>query len=85
MDFRAHPGTILDRVDYRKESFLIQRAGKPKAVLIPVALYQIVQRARQRLIAANGAAQKAFRAVGVGKMSGEITKATKEVRHYAAS
>lgn len=85
MDFRTNPGTILDRVDYRKESFLIERAGKPKAVLIPVSLYLIIEKARQRMIAANRDAQKAFRVVNQKKIRGEINKAIKEVRTYAAS
>ncbi len=85
MDFRANPGTILDRVDYRKESFLIERAGKPKAVLIPVSLYQVVEQARQRIVTANRTIQKAFRSVNQTKMSGEINKAMTEVRNHAAA
>lgn len=85
MDLRTSPGTILDRVDYRKESFLIERAGKPKAVLIPISLYQLVEQARRRLFAATRDAQKAFRAAGQKKTRVEINKAIQEIRRYAAS
>lgn len=43
MQLRSNPGTVLDRVDYRRESFIIKRAGKPKAVLIPVSQYKVFQ------------------------------------------
>jgi prevent-host-death family protein len=40
MDLRKEPGTFLDRVDYRRERFIVQRAGKPKAVLISLADFE---------------------------------------------
>jgi prevent-host-death family protein len=39
MDLRKEPGTILDRVDLRQETLVIERAGKRKAVLVPAPLY----------------------------------------------
>ena len=47
MELRSNPGTVLDRVDYKQETFIIERAGKPKAVLVPVAYYNELQRVRQ--------------------------------------
>lgn len=47
MELRSNPGTVLDRVDYRNESFIIERAGKPKAVLIPVYDYQKLLRIKK--------------------------------------
>ena len=47
MDLRSNPGTILDRVDYKQESFVIERAGKPKAVIVPISQYSEMQRIRQ--------------------------------------
>ncbi len=85
MDFRANPGTILDRVDYRKESFLIERAGKPKAVLIPISLYQIVENARKRLFTANNQIQKAFAGVKPATVEREINKAIEAVRNHGTS
>ena len=85
MDFRANPGTILDRVDYRKESFLIKRAGKPKAVLIPISLYQIVENARKRLFASNKHIQKTFADVKIATMERELNKAIIAVRNHGTS
>ena len=47
MDLRKEPGRFLDRVSYRGESFLIERAGEPKAVLVPVRDYREMKRLKQ--------------------------------------
>jgi prevent-host-death family protein len=47
MDLRREAGTLLDRADYRRESFVIERAGKPKAVLVPYTEFKQLQRIRQ--------------------------------------
>jgi len=47
MDLRRDSGALLDRADYRRESFVIERAGKPKAVLIPFSEFEQLQRIRQ--------------------------------------
>ena len=41
---RKESGKLLDQVDYRKERFVVQRAGKPKAVLIPLQDYEQLER-----------------------------------------
>ncbi len=84
MDFRTSPGTILDRVDYRKESFLIERAGKPKAVLIPLSLYQYIEKARERIFTANKNMRKAFKKVNPITIEAEITKTIQQVRKHGA-
>jgi len=40
MDLRSQPGTILDNVYYRKTSIVVERAGSPRAVIVPVSEYQ---------------------------------------------
>ena len=47
MDLRSQPGTFLDRVFYRNESIVIERAGEPKAVIIPLREYRDFQRRKQ--------------------------------------
>src|SRR5690606_31657515 len=47
MDLRRESGALLDRADYRRESFVIERAGKPKAVLVPYSEFEQLERIRQ--------------------------------------
>jgi antitoxin (DNA-binding transcriptional repressor) of toxin-antitoxin stability system len=37
MQLRSEMGALLDRIAYMHERFIIQRRGKPKALLVPVA------------------------------------------------
>ncbi|MCC7451628.1 MAG: type II toxin-antitoxin system prevent-host-death family antitoxin [Anaerolineae bacterium] len=47
MDLRKETGALLDRVDYRGERFIVERSGKPKAVLIPLSEYEQLERQRR--------------------------------------
>ena len=84
MDFRKEPGSVLDRVDYRNETFVVKRAGKAKAVLIPMREYEQLQRIKQdakdRFWLMTQELQAAFRDVDPGEVEREIEQAVKEVR-----
>ena len=47
MELRNQPGTVLDRVFYRNESFVVEKAGEPRAAIIPVRAYNDWQRHKQ--------------------------------------
>lgn len=53
MDLRKESGRFLDRVDLRRETFVIERSGKPKAVLVPIQEFEQMNRikdeAKERL------------------------------------
>ena len=80
MELRSNPGTVLDRVDYRNESFIIERAGKPKAVLIPVYDYQKLLRikkdAKQNLFRMIDKIQKRASQYDPKKIQSAIDEAT---------
>ena len=49
VDARKKLGEILEGVFYRGDEVIIERAGKPMAVVIPAGLYQRLERDRERL------------------------------------
>ena len=53
MELRRHPGRYLDQADYKAESFVIERAGQPKAALIPIADYRRLQAIKQEEVEAD--------------------------------
>ena len=48
MQLRSQPGTYIDRVFYRKESFIVEKTGQPRAVLVPLNIYNDVMRLKQQ-------------------------------------
>lgn len=81
MDLRESPGMYLDRVDYRNESFIIERAGKQKAALVPLYLYNAVEEARKQLFVTNEEIARAFTNEDPARVQKEIKKAIKAVRN----
>ncbi len=47
MDLRNQPGTVIDRVFYRGETFIIEKAGEAKAAIVPLREYAEFQRKKQ--------------------------------------
>lgn len=84
MELRREPGKYLDRVDYRRERFIIERAGRPKAALISVAeLEQVEMRkreAKKRLWAKIQTMRKAFAKVKPEEAQRIIDEAITAVR-----
>ena len=51
MAVRKNFGEILESVYYRNDEVIIERAGKPMGVLIPMALYHKLERQRAEALA----------------------------------
>ena|SRR5437867_3009575 len=49
VEARKRLGEILESVYYRGDEVIIERAGKPMAVVIPSARYEMMEHNRQRL------------------------------------
>lgn len=47
MDLRKEAGRFLDRVDLRGETFVVERAGKAKAAIVPIQEYEQLRRIKQ--------------------------------------
>jgi prevent-host-death family protein len=54
MDLRRQPGRVLDRVDYRREIFIVERAGASKAAIVPLREYWEMKRLKAEARARAG-------------------------------
>ena len=50
VEARKHLGEILEGVYYRGDEVVIERAGKPMAVVVPAYLYENIERSRDRIM-----------------------------------
>ena len=48
MQLRRGSGSLLDRVFFKKESFVVKKAGQARAALVPLDDYQRFERRRQQ-------------------------------------
>jgi len=88
MELRSQPGTVLDRVYYRGESVIIKRAGKPRAVIVPVREYEELARrkrqARERFFVMTDELRKKFAKEKPQEVEKRIKEVIKEVRRENA-
>lgn len=80
VDARKQLGEILDGVYYRGDEVVIERAGKPMAVVVPARLYESIERSRERLFELIERTQKLNRDVDPAVIEAEIAEAIREVR-----
>jgi len=86
MKLRKGPGLYLDKVDLRRESFIIERAGKAKAALVPLSeleqLERVREQARERLQVKSVKVRARVARVGLPpqEINKRIDQAIKEVR-----
>ena len=80
MDLRREPGKYLDHVDYKNESFIIERAGKPKAAMIPISIYKQIQRDRLELLEMNKDLRVKFWAEDENEVEKQIKKDINQIR-----
>lgn len=89
MELRSQPGTILDRVFYRRESIIIKRSGKPRAAIVPLIEFEQMKRARadakKRLFAEIERMRKAFAKEKPEKVKRLIEEAIKATRSDVVS
>jgi prevent-host-death family protein len=85
LDARRRLGEMLEGVYYRGDEVIIERAGKPMAVVIPADRYEGLERNRERLFDFIEQAQDRNRAVPEGELAAEIERAIREVRAPSSS
>jgi prevent-host-death family protein len=80
VEARKRLGEVLEGVFYRGDEVVIERAGKPMAVVIPASLYENIERNRKRLLELIEIAQEGNKDVPYEVIQAEVDEAVREVR-----
>ena len=84
VDFRRNLGQMLNRVQYRKDSIVIKRDGKPVAVLVDVELFEQIRRMRDQFDTLSNPIAAAYAGVPIEQGLAEIEAATTQERYPIA-
>jgi prevent-host-death family protein len=73
--FRQNLGEMLSQVQYRNDSIVISKDGKPVAALVDAELFARIRRMRERFDALSGAVASAYAQVSAEEGMAEIEAA----------
>ena len=80
VEARKRLGEILEGVYYRGDEVVIERAGKPMAVVIPADRYRSLEVSREKLFELIEKAQRRNVAVPFEVVEAEVAEAVSEAR-----
>jgi prevent-host-death family protein len=75
VDFRQNLGEMLNQVQYRNDSIVIHKDGKPVAALVDAELFARIRRMRERFDALSGRIAAAYADVPMEQGLAEIDAA----------
>lgn len=75
VNFRQNLGEMLNRVQYRNDSIVIHKDGKPVAALVDAELFARIRRMRERFDALSGRIAAAYADVPMEQGLAEIDAA----------
>ncbi|WP_275097504.1 type II toxin-antitoxin system Phd/YefM family antitoxin [Sedimenticola hydrogenitrophicus] len=78
--FRQNLGDMLNQVQYRHDSIIINKDGKPVAALVDAKLFARIQRMQARFDALCERIEKGFAVLPEEEGMAEIDEAVKQVR-----
>ena len=81
VNFRQNLGEMLNQVQYRSDSIVIKKDGKPVAALVDADLFARIRRMRDRFDQLTGQVAQAFAGVPEEQGMAEIDAAVAHVRH----
>lgn len=79
--FRQNLGEMLNRVQYRRDSVVITKDGKPVAALVDARLFERMKRMQDRFDALCTRIERGFADVPEAEGTAEIDRAVAEERH----
>ncbi len=78
--FRQNLGEMLNQVQFRKDSIVITKDGKPVAALIDAKLFERIRRMQERFDALSARMAESFKDVPEREGIAEINRVSSEVR-----
>ncbi len=81
VNFRQNLGEMLNQVQYRKDSIVINKDGKPVAALVDAELFAKIRRMRDQFDELSGRIAAAYANVPAEQGMGEIDEVVSAVRH----
>ena len=75
VNFRQNLGEMLNQVQYRNDSIVINKDGKPVAALVDAELFARIRRMRERFEALSGRLAQAYAEVPAEEGMAEIAAA----------
>ncbi|MFH1151048.1 MAG: type II toxin-antitoxin system Phd/YefM family antitoxin [Actinomycetota bacterium] len=84
LEARKNLGRLLEEAYYRGDEFVIERAGKPMAVLVPVQEYNRWRKQREDDFAIFDEVREKIGGAGSGKVERDVAEAVAEVRKKGA-
>lgn len=79
--FRQNLGDMLNQVQYRKDSIVINKDGKPVAALVDAELFARIRRMRERFDELSNRIAEAYADVPQEQGMAEIDAVVSDVRH----
>ncbi len=80
LDARRRLGELLESVYLRGDEVVIERAGKPMAVVIPAERYALLEKSRAKLFEMAEQVQRRNEGVPLSTITAEVDEAIREVR-----
>lgn len=81
--FRQNLGDMLNRVQYRHDSIVISKDGKPVAALVDARLFARIRRMQARFDALSKRIESAFADIPAAEGLAEIDAAVAEIRSHS--
>jgi prevent-host-death family protein len=81
VNFRQNLGEMLNQVQYRNDSIVINKDGKPVAALVDAQLFSRIRRMQDRFDALSKRLARAYAEVPVEEGLAEIDAIINRVRH----
>jgi prevent-host-death family protein len=80
MNARKNLGEVLEEVYYKGDQYVIERAGKPMAAIVPLAQLEAWQAQRDQFFTTIDVVRKKNRKVSAKRIKDEVTEAVEKVR-----